>query len=161
MIKWFLLREPLSWASALLNHRGSSMNLRFQLIHRVSTREFLKKNREEKIQKACHDSHKERRMSQLEIVFIGIIITKKIFRIFLTSLRIFGWNRVKRLSSKKLKTIYSISVETSICVFCLEPYEMKFSYTALGGGIFIGLPISIKYMIGSRNVSRFKRLQMI
>lgn len=25
----------------LLNHRGSSMNLRFQLIHRVLTRKFL------------------------------------------------------------------------------------------------------------------------
>lgn len=27
----------------LLNHRGSGMNLRFQLIHRVLTREFLSK----------------------------------------------------------------------------------------------------------------------
>lgn len=27
----------------LLNHRGSGMNLKFQLIHRVLTREFLSK----------------------------------------------------------------------------------------------------------------------
>lgn len=66
MVKWFLLKEPLRLAWALLNHRGSSMNLRFQLIHRVSTREFLsitsktrvnlryyaKNNRKEKIQEA-------------------------------------------------------------------------------------------------------------
>lgn len=56
------------------------------------------------------------------------------------------------------KTFYSISVTTSIWVFLLELYEMKVSYTVLRGGV---PPISIKYMIGSRNVSRFKRLQMI
>jgi len=36
----------------LLNHRGSSMNLRFQLIHRVLTREFLLINNKENNSKA-------------------------------------------------------------------------------------------------------------
>nr|AVE14523.1 PetB [Angelica tsinlingensis] len=39
-----------------------------------------------------------------------------------------------------------------------EPYEMKFSYTALRGGF---PPISIKSMIGSKNVLRFRRLPTI
>lgn len=45
----------------LLNHRGSSMNLRFQLIHRVLTRKFLSiikktkvKNKENKSKTALH-----------------------------------------------------------------------------------------------------------
>jgi len=58
----------------------------------------------------------------------------------------------------KFKTFYSISVATSIWVFLLELYEMKVSYTVLRGGV---PPISIKYMIGSKNVSRFKQLRMI
>ena len=56
------------------------------------------------------------------------------------------------------KTFYSISVTTSIWVFLLELYEMKVSYTVLRGGV---PPISIKYMIGLRNVLRFRQLQMI
>ena len=36
----------------LLNHRGSSMNLRFESIHRVLTREFLSK-----IKKTNNKSH--------------------------------------------------------------------------------------------------------
>ncbi|KAJ9535512.1 LOW QUALITY PROTEIN: hypothetical protein OSB04_un001353 [Centaurea solstitialis] len=46
--------------------------------------------------------------------------------------------------SKKFKTLYYISGPTSILVFLLELYEMKVSYTVLGGGI---APISIKSMI--------------
>lgn len=42
MIQWFLLKESLE-GFIELNHRGSGMNLRFQLIHRVLTREFLSK----------------------------------------------------------------------------------------------------------------------
>lgn len=62
MIKWFLLREPLDLSlGALFNHRGSSMNLRFQSTHRVATREVLsiKKIETEKIQEACNDQHKD------------------------------------------------------------------------------------------------------
>ncbi len=33
----------------LLNHRGSGMNLKFQLIHRVLTREFLSKRKKTRI----------------------------------------------------------------------------------------------------------------
>ena len=33
----------------LLNHRGSGMNLKFQLIHRVLTREFLSKIKKTRI----------------------------------------------------------------------------------------------------------------
>lgn len=64
--------------------------------------------------------------------------------------------------SKKWIIFYLLYVvtRTSIVVFSLEPYERKFSYTVLRGGPS-GLPISIKFMIGSRSVSRFKRLRMI
>ncbi|KAG5570942.1 hypothetical protein H5410_060708 [Solanum commersonii] len=58
----------------------------------------------------------------------------------------------------KFQTFYSISIATSIWIFLLELYEMKVSYTVLRGGF---LPISIKYMIGSKNISGFKQLQMI
>lgn len=57
----------------LLNHRGSSMNLGFESIHRVLTREFLsikknksnkhsrqkQRNREERIQEARKDQDKD------------------------------------------------------------------------------------------------------
>ena len=61
---------------------------------------------------------------------VGIITTKKSFRIFILSYL----HRRLNQRIKKFQTFYYISVATSIWVFLLELYEMKFSYKVLRGG---------------------------
>lgn len=140
----------------LFNHRGSSMNLGFQLINRVLTREIPinhKKKRvkvvlhytqrkskvkigKEKIQEACSNNQHQEEWADL------------IFWHYHHKRRTFGF------------LFLCIFREDSLGVSAWAVGDEILIYSSSRGS-FHGLPISIKYMIGLKNVSRFRRLQMI
>lgn len=133
----------------LLNHRGSSMNLRFESIHRVLTRKFLSIIIKKKIVKPYYikipikekeiGKRRFKRPVRIKIKtieptwYFGIIAAKKNFRIFLTSYLQRRLNQ--RLRSLKLSITYPLQLVVGC--FLLELYEMKFSYTVLRGGVLL------------------------